>query len=436
MQLFGNARPRKAGVLALVPFVALTAGAIRPVDAAQCEPGVYGQSQEGFVVIGGPLPGFGAGQRYLFRDGRRGATVSAQSPVACDSNVATVTQPDGSARQWPREPTRETDAIFNSAATKLVGRLIEPSGNPDPGRPLVVLVHGSEKTAAIGSVFAYMLAAQGISVFVYDKRGTGASGGNYTQNFELLADDAAAALKEARRLAVGRFGRAGFFGGSQGGWVAPLAATRSRADFVAIGFGLVVSPIEEDRAQLLDEARQMKLDARSMAKVEQLSRATTELVRSHFVRGHRELARVRREIGAASWAATIKGEYSGDMLRMSETDLRRIGRARFDNLGLIWDYDAPAALRKLRVPLLWVLAADDREAPIETTRAALLRLTSAGKPIDVYIFPDTDHGIVEFLTNDDGSRTPTRITDGYLKLVADWIKSNVHGSYGRAQRLR
>ena len=53
-------------------------------------------------------------------------------------------------------------------------------------------------------------------VFVYDKRGTDESDGEYTQNFELLAADAAAALTHAKAMARGRFSRAGYFGGSQG----------------------------------------------------------------------------------------------------------------------------------------------------------------------------------------------------------------------------
>ena len=156
---------------------------------------------------------------------------------------------------------------------------------------------------------------------------------------------------------------------------------------------------------------------------------------SHFATGYEALAQVRREIGGAPWAKTIAGEYSGDMLRMSDADLRRIGRARFDNLELIWDYDAEAALRKLKVRLLWVLAGEDREAPIVATQAILSKLHAAGQPIDAYLFPDTDHGIVEFRTNADGSRTATRITDGYLKLLADWIKGDVRGSYGRVEKL-
>jgi uncharacterized protein len=403
---------------------------------AQCSPGVYGEGREAFVVIGSPVPAPGSGQRFLFLDGRRGSTGAAGSPVACENDVATVRRADGSTPRWPRMATRETDTSFVSAATRLAGRLVEPAGEPDAARPLVVLVHGSEKAAAIGSVYASMLAAQGVSAFVYDKRGTGASAGEYTQNFELLADDAAAALREARRLAAGRFQRSGFFGGSQGGWVAPLAATRSPADFVAVGFGLVVSPIEEDREQLIDEARRMKLGADDMQKVERLSRATAVLVRSHFTQGHEALARLRRDIGGAPWAARIEGEYSGDMLRMSAADLRRIGRARFDNLELIWDYDAAAALRRLRVPLLWVLAGEDREAPIDATRTMLLRLIAAGQAIEAYVFPGTDHGMVEYETRPDGSRTPTRITDGYLKLLADWIKGDVHGPYGRASALQ
>jgi hypothetical protein len=47
-----------------------------------------------------------------------------------------------------------------------------------------------------------------------------------------------------------------------------------------------------------------------------------------------------------------------------------------------------------------------------------------------------DHGMFEFRTNPDGTRTVTRITDGYLKLLADWIKGTVQGRYGRAENIR
>ena len=407
-----------------------------PAAAADlCAVSAYGDGQGNIVVLGAPAAAPATGQRYLMLDGRRGATGDANAPVSCSGDVVSVSSPAGATQRWQRLPTRDTDATFTSAGTKLVGQLIEPAGPADPKRPLVVLVHGSERTMAVAAIYQRMLVAQGISVFAYQKRGTGDSEGEYTQNFELLADDAAAALAKAREVAKGRFGRAGYFGGSQGGWIAPLAATRSQADFVAIGFGLVVSPIEEDREQLFDEAHRLQLDAATMKQVGQLSDATAQLMRTHFSEGFEALARVRAKIGDAPWAKTISGEYSGDMLRMSDADLRRIGRARFDNLELIWDYDAEAALRRLKVPLLWVLAEQDRAAPIAATRTILGRLRASGQPIETYLFPDTDHGMVEFRTDAEGNRVSTRITDGYLRLLADWIKQDVHGQYGRARTV-
>jgi pimeloyl-ACP methyl ester carboxylesterase len=202
-----------------------------------------------------------------------------------------------------------------------------------------------------------------------------------------------------------------------------------------VGFGLVASPIEEDHQQMLLEAKELGLGADAMATLDRLSKATSRLLLSGFSEGYQELAGARRELATKPWADKIHGEYSGEMLRMTDVDLSRIGRARFDNLELIWDYDAIAVLKKLEVPLLWILAGQDREAPIERTREALSSLANAGKPMELYLFPDTDHGMVEFRSHSDGSRAITRITDGYLRLLGDWIRNDVNGVYGRAQAL-
>ena len=412
----------------LVLFAAFAAVPAQAQPA--CQPGTYAAPDGDFVVLA-KLPMIPApALRYLFRDGRRGATSDAAAPLACGADQVMV-----QGKAWGRVAFRETPATFDSVGTKMTGVLIEPPGAPDAGRPLVVMVHGSERTSPIGGVYGYAMAAQGLSVFVYDKRGTGASDGEYTQNFELLAEDAVNALGQARGMAAGRFGRAGFFGGSQGGWVAPLAATRAKADFVAVGFGLVASPIEEDREQMVSEVRAAGLGDDAVAWVNRLSQATATLLLSDFRTGYDALDAARADMAGKPWTATIEGEYSGAIARMTNDDLKRIGRARVDNLELIWDYDAVAALRKLDAPLLWVLAGEDREAPIETTRAALLGLARDGKPVDVYLFPDTDHGMFEFTTAADGSRRATRITDGYLKLLGDWIKRDMRGAYGRAERL-
>ena len=65
-----------------------------------------------------------------------------------------------------------------------------------------------------------------------------------------------------------------------------------------------------------------------------------------------------------------------------------------------------------------------------------MSLPSEGRDVDVYLFPDTDHGMIEFTTEPDGTRRITRITDGYFRLLGDWIKGSLHGQYGRAERVR
>lgn len=406
-----------------------TLAAASALAQTACTPGTYAAPDGDFVVLVKSPAVAAPGLRYLFRDGRRGATTDAGVPLTCGTSDVTV-----KGKAWTPIAFRETPATFDSVGTKMTGVLIEPPGN-DPKRPLVVMVHGSERNSPIGGVYGYAMAAQGISVFVYDKRGTGGSEGEYTQNFELLAEDAAHALDQARSMTAGRHGRAGFFGGSQGGWVAPLAATRTKADFVAIGFGLVASPIEEDREQMVSEVRAAGLGDDAVALVNRLSQATSGLLLSDFRTGYEALDAVRAEMAGKPWAAKIEGEHSGAIARMPNDMLKRIGAARFDNLELIWDYDAVAALKRLDAPLLWVLAGEDREAPIETTRSALLGLAKAGKPVNVYLFPDTDHGMFEFKTDASGERQVTRITDGYLKLLGDWIKGDARGAYGRAERL-
>src|SRR3546814_16232880 len=87
-------------------------------------------------------------------------------------------------------------------------------------------------------------------------------------------------------MTAGRHGRAGFFGGGQGGWVAPLAATRTKADFVAVGFGLVASPIEEDREQMVSEVRAAGLGQGAEAVVNRLAAATSKVVVPNFTPGY------------------------------------------------------------------------------------------------------------------------------------------------------
>ena len=398
--------------------------------AGACETGLY-RSPDGEQQAAAYHLADGS-MRYTLADGNRGP-VGPGGLLSCDGDVMRTTsgrQPEGT---WERVPLRITESRFQSHGTELAGVLIEP---PTPGpHPLVVFVHGSERYSPREGYYPYILAAEGLSVFAYDKRGTAKSAGEYTQNFELLADDAAAAMIEARKLAAGRISRAGFFGGSQGGWVAPLAATHTRADFVAVGFGLIASPIEEDREQVVDDLREKGYGQQEIAQALELAAATSRIASSHFTAGFEQLAALKQRYSKQPWYGAVKGEYTGAMLRESDADLRRVGQPLFDNVELIWTYDNMAALRRLRAPLLWVLAEEDREAPPEITLERLSSLRNEGRDITIYSFPNTDHGIYEFTRASDGSRTITRIADGYFSLLTDWINGKVLSArYGHARK--
>ena len=290
---------------------------------AACLSGAYSASAGDPVVVTNPP----TGGRYTFVDGRKGALSDADALVRCVDGAISVRNAEG----WTpveRMPMRLTPTRFKSGKLTLAGMLVEPVTAQKP--PLVVFVHGSEKTPAVGSLYSYILAAQGVSTFVFDKRGTGNSEGAYTQNFQWLADDVVAASKEAKRLAAGRYSRFALTGGSQGGWIAPLAANRAGAEFVFVGFGLVLSPLEEDAEQVFDELRRKGADAATLDKARQVTDATGAVMASHFTGGYDQLARVKALYGKEPWFNTIEGEFTGEVLHTDPAELRRSGRDKLD----------------------------------------------------------------------------------------------------------
>ena len=93
-------------------------------------------------------------------------------------------------------------------------------------------------------------------------------------------------------------------------------------------------------------------------------------------------------------------------------------------------------LRRVEAPVLWILAADDTEAPIEGTRERLTGLAAEGRPITVLQYPDADHGIIQFETGANGERIETRYSDGYIQAVIDWAASSrLDHTLGRGEVL-
>jgi uncharacterized protein len=88
-------------------------------------------------------------------------------------------------------------------------------------------------------------------------------------------------------------------------------------------------------------------------------------------------------------------------------------------------------LRNLGVPQLWILGADDTDAPSGETERRLRALAAEGKPIVTAVFPHAEHGIYEYETKADGTRVSTRHPDGYFAMMLDFIRTGRVGkSYG------
>ena len=423
---------------ALVAVAALAAAGASAAEAADFAPSDTYCQVAAYRSAGGEaavMTKRDKGWRYLFVDGRYGFTNQSNPMAFCSAGGLEVKRPNGTIETWAKVPLRYTQTRFQSDGSTLSGVLIEPQAAAGAKPPLVVFVHGSGDGGWIDGNYSepYHFAAAGIAAFVYDKRGTGLSAGVYNQNFRALAGDVAAAAAEARRLAGGRYGRVGLYGLSQGGWVAPLAAKASGADFLVIGYGGIFTPLEEDATQVFLELREKGYDDEVIAKAREVTDATGAVMASHFERGFDRLAAVKSKYGAEPWFKQIKGEFTGDLLTASETELRANGRAEHDNLELEWDYDSMPVLRGLSTPILWVNGLEDREAPIELTLSRLATLQREGKPITVANFPDTDHGIFEFTQAEDGTRTYTRVADGYYRLLTDWITGRSSPPYGKAK---
>jgi len=334
---------------------------------------------------------------------------------------------DGVAGQRLAFDVRET--TFRSHGIVLAGRLVMPKG--EERVPVVVLLHGSEHDSGLVDYFLQrMLPAEGVGAFVYDKRGTGESGGHYTQNYSLLADDAVVALRRARQLAGTRLGRIGYQGGSQGGWVAPLAADRIAVDFVIVCFGLAVNVIDEDQEAVELQMREKGYPPEVIAKALEVASAAESVFERDFKGGFAQLDEMRAKYASAPWYKDVHGDYAFFVLQQpSDAKLRALA-SQF-NWHTPFHYDPMPVLRADRAPQLWIVGGEDYEAPSAETSRRIKSLIADGLPFTLAYYPRAEHGMTLFETGEDGSRISTRYASGYFRLIRDFARDGqLRGSYG------
>jgi dienelactone hydrolase len=444
-------RFRKALIISLVAIAATAAlgfwwtrpGKDKPVDPRMaCHVATY-RLDDGRLVDIAPLTD--GGLRWRAMDGRTGKLLQDEAgkwsgtvgwsdrPDPTDVQLGTCEHPAMTfeGHRGQRLSFAATETRFRGHGETLAGKLVMPPGNGPV--PIAVLVHGSEAySARTFNYFQRLFPGNGIGVFVYDKRGTGDSTGKYSQDFHLLAGDAVAALKEARRLAGARAGRVGFSGGSQAGWIIPLAANGSDAEFAAVAYGLADTPLAEDRDQVQLDLIAAGHGPDVLAKAREVTDATGAVMVARFKGGYDRLDAMKAKYAHEPWWKDMKGEYTGDLVRYPPIALRLFGPLHDE--GTSWEYEPMPVLQSVKQPLLWIIAGADREAPPEETRRRLMMVAKGKSNATVVEFPGTDHGIIEFDKTPDGERLETRVAEGYFQMLADWIRDGRLGAgrYGDA----
>ncbi|MDM4761717.1 alpha/beta hydrolase [Galbitalea sp. SE-J8] len=281
-----------------------------------------------------------------------------------------------------------------SGSVELAGTLWPPDSTPVA---LVVMHPGSGPSDRDNDVLfppiREALAAAGIAVASFDKRGVGGSGGSWLHaGIEEQAGDLLAALSAAREPLPPV--PAGVFGHSQGGWVALEAARLGGPEFVVTSSGPAVTVGEQERFSARGSA------PAEVAAIDELL-ALAEAGASH--------ASVSEWLAASDHARGVR-RLIGD--EPPSADLWGL-------LVRLAGYDPAPALRAVTVPLLAVFGADDDITPVDASVAAL---RSAVDPalLRIAVLPGGGHRLAA-----PGS---TRFVPGYPDVVIDFVRSMSPGS--------
>jgi pimeloyl-ACP methyl ester carboxylesterase len=233
--------------------------------------------------------------------------------------------------------TRQVEVTFESRGDTLVGTLKVPSA--DGTHPALIWVHGSgEEARDTTSRFYTDLLDRRFAVFAFDKRGVGESDGRCCPlDFDLLADDVLAAVDALRSRDDVDDERIGLLGLSQGGWIIPVAATKSDdVSFAIVLSGSAVSVGEEGLYSGLTG-----------------------------------------DVGCIP---------SGTPPALVSRLLREAKPSEFD---------PRPYLERLDIPVLWLYGANDMSQPVEKDLTVLEPLRQGGKEFEVVVFPDADHALLQ-----------------------------------------
>lgn len=299
---------------------------------------------------------------------------------------------------------REEEVRFSNGPVTLAGTLVLPAGRGP--HPAVVLVHGDGPETRDGyRFFARRFAERGIAALIYDKRGEGGSTGDWRQSrFHDLAADATAGIEMLHARTDIRRDRTGVWGGSQGGWIAPLAAAESDdIAFVIVKAGPMVGPAELATYKSVERVRRAGYSEDVQQRVRALMELQFSILRSG--RGWDRLDSAVATVRAEPWFRHVA------VMRHSSWQSSWMG------YGVDIDFDIVAVLERLDVPALFIFGEADPETPVPESVEVLDRMKrELGKDFTTVVFPGADHQIELPRTS---PRRP-RYAPGYPDVMLDW----------------
>jgi hypothetical protein len=273
----------------------------------------------------------------------------------------------GGSKPQPPQPARDVPIRFESHGAQLSGTLHLPAGRPP--FPTLVWVHasGPEKRDDVEPYFASLL-PPGIAVFTYDKRGTGESGGRCCPlDFPLLADDVVAAVQAIRNRSDIDADHLGLYALSQGGWIVPIAATRTKdVTFAIVAAGTAVSLGEE----------------------ELYSRLTGD-----------------------------------DACRPTGIPMQEVNRRVAEEHPSL--FDPRPYLDKLSIPVLWLYGALDKSQPVEKDVRVLEQLKTDGKDFTISVFPRANHVLLMTSTGNCWEGRGSVFVPGAAQTIRGWLRDRL-----------
>lgn len=428
---------RSAAALFAVLLAAMPASAAETgPPPGSCHSGAYALADGSQMVVSPSVP---PDLRYRLRDGRTGRLYpvgegryesgegwAVRTPAVlrvdfgqCRGDGVRVMRDGAPALRGSRIALPTIPVRFRSGDTPLYGELVLP-GDATPRAAVVMQYGGGRDSAVYNNFIQHLLPLEGIAVFVYDKPGTGRSGGRFNAHVGMLADDLVAAVEAVRERDELQGVPLGLMGESQGGWVAPLAASRTPVDFVVVSYGLAVSMLEEDRLEVAQSLRMRGYGPDVLARGEELHRAAARVLVSRFDDGLEALERLKAKYRDAPWFDLLQSaDLTGPLTATPAAEMPQL-RTAFD---FPYDlrYDPLPVLAALQVPQLWLLARKDTEAPHASSLTRLQALQVGGSPIDVIVFPNADHGIIQVRYGPEGRQLAGRHGQAYFDRLIDWI---------------